>query len=302
MSAKSRAVAVLFADICDSMKFYRSAGDREAKAIIDKCLSVLADVSGAHSGRVIKMIGDEIMAEFPSSDHACEASIAMQRENRRGGLAIKIGFHFGSVIDDRDDLFGDAVNMAHRVVERSRAGEILLTEETLAHLSPSLRARAQFFDRSSVKGVGGPVGLYRIHPTAVGHSNDTAGSVLLDATIPVSGTALEGAPKSLSLTLGEVSLRLDRACGPVVMGRSTECNLIVPIASASRRHAVVVWERDRFVIRDQSANGTFVALQGQGVHLLKRESLSLFGSGTISLGVDPNHDAAHEIEFKVVSI
>ena len=75
--------------------------------------------------------------------------------------------------------------------------------------------------------------------------------------------------------------------GTLEIGRGSQCQLVVSGRGVSRRHAKITWERDRFVLEDVSAYGTFVAETGEHPHLLKRQAMPLFGEGIISLGAPP---------------
>ena len=74
----SRNLAVLFADISGSAKLYENLGDAEALATVERCLAIIKEVCVEGSGRVVKTIGDEVMAVFPSADGAARAATDMQ--------------------------------------------------------------------------------------------------------------------------------------------------------------------------------------------------------------------------------
>jgi adenylate cyclase len=78
MADEGAQAAVLFADVSGSTKLYETAGDQVAKAAIDQCIAIMREKTEACQGRVIKTIGDEVMASFPSSDQAADAAIQMQ--------------------------------------------------------------------------------------------------------------------------------------------------------------------------------------------------------------------------------
>ena len=106
MTQDPQHLAVLFADITGSSKLYESLGDAEALATIDGCLDIVAKVCTGAGGRVVKTIGDEVMAVFPSADAAARAATDMQvristrRTSRGTPLAIHVGFHFGPIIEE----------------------------------------------------------------------------------------------------------------------------------------------------------------------------------------------------------
>ena len=146
MSTLPRPLAILFADVAGSTRLYETLGDNSALAAVDSVLRLVADAVIAQGGRVVKTIGDEIMAAFSTAEAACEAAMGMQRAvdaltavngpNGSSKLGIRIGFHFGPVIDDGKDCFGDTVNVAARMVGVAMEGQIITTGDALNVLSP----------------------------------------------------------------------------------------------------------------------------------------------------------------------
>ena len=147
MESAPRKLAILFADVSGSTKLYETLGDAEALATIGRCLEVMRAVCDDHGGRIVKTIGDEAMAVFPLPANAAYAAIAMQKQISAlrtasgAALAIHAGFHFGPVIDENADVYGDAVNVAARLSSLAKAGQTLISAETVDVLSPALRAR-----------------------------------------------------------------------------------------------------------------------------------------------------------------
>src|SRR5689334_17305305 len=111
-------LAVMFADICGSTALYDRLGDDMARMLISKCISVMLDKVSTYRGTLIKTIGDEILCTFHSAEDAMNAASAMQNaiENGNHGeenpMHIRIGFHYGDVICETGDVFGDTVNVA----------------------------------------------------------------------------------------------------------------------------------------------------------------------------------------------
>ncbi|MDO8312914.1 MAG: adenylate/guanylate cyclase domain-containing protein, partial [Sideroxyarcus sp.] len=113
--------AILFADISGSTALYDSLGNEQALQLVTHTLDILTQEMAAHHGTLIKTIGDEIMCSFPNVTDAINAACAMQLaiENQRPGgehiICIRIGLHYGEVIFEDGDVYGDAVNIAARV-------------------------------------------------------------------------------------------------------------------------------------------------------------------------------------------
>jgi len=78
MAEQASEAAVLFADISGSTKLYESAGNAVAHAAVENCVNLMRQKTEAAKGRVVKTIGDEVMAIFPRADDAADAAIEMQ--------------------------------------------------------------------------------------------------------------------------------------------------------------------------------------------------------------------------------
>lgn len=101
----------------------------------------------------------------------------------------------------------------------------------------------------------------------------------------------------LTLHHGQHEVTLTEGCEDLRLGRDARCELVVGSDMASRFHAVIESRSGRFVLRDQSTNGTWVRMQGSPVVTLQREELPLLGEGVISLGAAIGGDAVHLIRF-----
>src|SRR5262249_51390410 len=153
-------LVVLFADISGSTRLYDVLGDARAKALVDECIAAMRSIVRRYRGRVIKTIGDEIMCVLPDADSGLLAAGDMQA--RITGMpavsdvkrAIRIGFHAGPVIEEANDVFGDTVNLAARMVGLARASQIITPRATGQQLSRTLRDTTRKIADVSVRGKG----------------------------------------------------------------------------------------------------------------------------------------------------
>ena len=155
-------LAVLFADIDGSTKLYEVHGDETAHRLTAECLTVLDVQAGIAGGRVVKTSGDGVMCVFGTPDEAFRAATAMRDAQKSGKVSIHAGFHFGPVIEDSGDFYGDTVNVAARVTDLAKAGEILMTEDTVVRLSPPFRSSTRWLDKAAMKGKKDPVAIYEV--------------------------------------------------------------------------------------------------------------------------------------------
>ena len=273
--------AVLFADICGSTKLYQTLGDANARNVIEACLSLLRSVVERYQGRVVKSMGDELMCIFDTGDNGLLAASDMQslvNERRPGRQPVKIhcGLHYGTVLIEDNDVFGDTVNVAAYLTAVAAEEQILTTEGIENELSDSLKACVRPVFRSVLKGSNEESTVFQVL-WRKDNTNLTDVNVSLQRSIP-SDTG------SLVLRYGEASLALDQKKPEILVGRGRECDLVVPDKFSSRQHLTIRLLRTHFYLIDHSINGTFVTREtGEEVHVLRGELL-LDGSGIIVLG------------------
>jgi len=293
MSKQDLECAILFADIAGSTRIYQALGDEQAQACITACLTRLSEVAARHEGVLIKTIGDEIMCRFPSADAALQAACAMHEMMRddppacTAPMSVRIGTHYGPVILEAGDVFGDAVNVGSRLVDVAKAGQIITTDETVQRASQPLHDKARLFDRASLPGRAHEVGIYEV----LWEAN-------ADVTMIARITHIQRAPLSSQLRImyagGEL---VQEPTDTVTIGRDLQCNLVVASELASRQHARIEYSRGKFVLTDQSTNGTFVQIDGSPEVYLRREALPLSGTGAICLGRSCAQETEHLIRF-----
>src|SRR5438093_1905420 len=141
----SRQTTVLFADITGSTRLYETAGDSRAVEEIAVCMQMLRDAVEAHGGRVVKTMGDAIMALFSTPNAAAAAAARMQTDveslpavgNRK--LGLRVGFQSGPVIQRENDVFGDTVNLAYRLHDRAGKVQVPTSDDPVSLLAPAIR-------------------------------------------------------------------------------------------------------------------------------------------------------------------
>lgn len=298
MSQSGDALTIMFADVAGSTRLYEQLGDQAARLAISECLEVMTGLVEQHGGRVIKTIGDELMCCFPSIASGVDAAGAIQKQvgaRQFGGvqLAVRIGAQHGTVIQENGDVFGDAVNVAARMAGVARGGQIMITGDCLAGLSGTVRERVRHVDQAPVKGKAELIDIYEV----LGDDDEDGATHIMAAIDPTAMTG-EHAAAGLLLKCADLSLNL-ASQGQAVIGRSSACDLVVQTETASRQHARIDYRRGKFVLTDQSTNGTFVRFQDGQTLFLKREESPLWGGGVISLGQDAGDDDSVLIHFQV---
>jgi class 3 adenylate cyclase len=277
--------AILFVDLADSVPLFERLGDRAAAAFVQRLLDRLRAVVAGEGGRVVKSLGDGVLATFTEPTAclaAAERALALAEPPAAG---IRAAIHLGPLVAGSDDVFGDAVNLAARIEARARPGEILASEAFVLALPAPLRARARPLAELLVKGRSAPVPLWRIEPPAA-----AKGTLLgrpATAAAPALRLLLRHGPRELALVRG----------GRAVLGRDPGSDLVVAAAVCSRRHAIVTHLGDRFGLEDCSTNGTFLVPDGGEPLLVRRETVTFGGSGRLGLGAPPEPDLGQVVAW-----
>lgn len=273
--------AVLFADLAGSTGVYERLGDAAAKKLVDECLERLTRDAHENHGVVIKTIGDELMLRFPSADCAAKAAITMQQQNRKAQspFSLRIGFHFGPVIHEKNDVFGDAVNTAARLAQMARNGQILTSEESVQRLDITRKEQARPFDFDKLRGKSQAIRIFELMWEA-------PKEVTRLMTMPeeISERSLLEIAHGIRLSVRHQERRFSAQDAPITVGRESICMFALNSEFASRVHVHIDYRRGKFILADRSTNGTFVTPEGSSEVFLKGETLHLTRSGIISLG------------------
>ena len=281
--------AVLFVDICDSTRLYETLGDERALATVGRCIVLMREACEGHGGRVIKTIGDGVMAAFPITDDAAQAAVAMQAhiaaEPFDARVALRIGFHFGAALESDGDVFGDSVNIAARLAGIAHALQVITSGGTAAMLSPWLRARTRALAALTVKGKAHDVDVWELL------WQESADDLTTLAT------RVNVLRARVRLRHGEREIVLDERQTTLALGRDAQNDVVIGDRMASRLHAHIERRRDHFVLVDHSSNGTFVTPDGEAEIPLRREEFVLRGRGRIAFGHTHAVDGRETVEF-----
>ncbi len=288
-------LAVLFADVSGSTQLYDTLGDIRARSIIARCIAVMTEATQRHGGTLVKTIGDEVMTTFPDAAAAAEAACEMQDcitgqmlvEGRP--LAIRVGFHFGPTLLEDTDVFGDAVNLAARLTNQAKSGQILTSGATVEHLTGPRRKACRQIDLTQVRGKREEIAIHELLWQAE------------DATIMHAPWATQHrAGGRLAVTAGATRLELGEGHPSLTIGRAEENDLVVHQPVVSRLHARIEYRNGRFVLTDLSANGTYVVADGggNGSSYVHRDSHVLTGSGTLGLGEAVSPDSLVTVRYE----
>ena len=295
---------VLFADLRGSTSLFETLGNAEATSVVTHCVNALARPVNDHGGHVVKTLGDGLMAVFAESGPAVQAAVVMhevleaivQKGSERGAssglraLRLQVGMARGEVVEMGGDCFGDAVNVAARLIDHAGDNETLVTVDVLRGLGLDMQARFRSLDRLALRGRAEPVSVHVLGRRRGG-----------DAAVTQFGdVAIAGEPEGLRLTWSDLSRVFDSRQLPVVLGRSPQASFCVDDSRVSRSHARIDWYGGSFQLTDLSYNGTYVRFNDGEIVSLRRGSCTLHGSGTVGLGASPTDPGAASVRFEVV--
>jgi class 3 adenylate cyclase len=294
--ARDLEVAILFADVVGSTQLYDKFGDATASETVAACLDTMKDATLQFDGTVIKTIGDEVMSTFPSVDQAMRAAVMMQsrisadsRSEDSIPVSIRIGCHYGPVVQEQNDIFGAAVHTANRMTSQAKSRQIVISGETVELLGPDLKKQTRQIDVATVRGRLDEVALYELL-----WNPDEATSML-----PTIGWD-DRTVSELVLTFRDRSLQLNDRRKGATMGRADDNDLVVKGNLISRIHAKIEMRKGKFVLIDQSTNGTFLQnVQGEE-RFIRRDTTELHGEGVIGLGRAEEPGGSLSIHFKTL--
>ncbi len=296
--AKDLEVAIVFADVVGSTQLYDKFGDSKANETVAACLDIMKDATHQYDGTVIKTIGDEVMSTFASADDAMGAAVMMQAHITAGSkkedsipVSIRIGCHYGPVVQEQNDIFGAAVHTANRMTSQAKARQIVLSGETVKQLTPDLQKQTRQIDVASVRGRIDEVALHEFL-----WNPEEATSML--PTIEWENRVRKAS--KLVLSFRDRTVEINDKNKSINIGRADDNDLVVKGNLISRIHAKLELRRGKFVLIDQSTNGTFVQnFQGEEL-FVRRDSTEINGEGTIGLGRAEQTGSSLAIHYKTM--
>jgi len=299
---------VLFADLRGSTSMYETLGNADATTVVTQSVALLGQVVNTRGGRVIKTLGDGLMAIFEAPAAAVSAADEMHDSMARIALAsdpgaespkpsvplkLQVGLAHGEVVEMGGDVFGDAVNVAARLLDHAGDNETLATLSVVERLGDWDRSRFRSLDRMQLRGRAEPVHVHLQEP--VRRFGDTAATAYGDMLVPTPE------PEGIRLVWLDVNRVYAGLSLPVVLGRSPQATYIIDDNRVSRSHARVDWHGGTFQLVDLSYNGTYVRFDNDPeIISLRRGACTLHGSGVIGLGTPPSEPMSPCVRFEIL--
>jgi adenylate cyclase len=291
MTAEARAeAAVLFVDVSGSARYFERYGETAGRAMVARFVDIVSPEIGRHGGRVVKTLGDGVLASFDRAvdlvgavraiHHALQEANRTQPADER--IAVHCGGDFGTVARDAaGDIFGDAVNVAARLQTLAARDQTFVTGDLVAALAPDGREQTRYLGSFPVHGRDAEVETYEILWRGTGTIAIPRAAVMLRSSLRLEfqGKVLELPPERNRLTLG----------------RDAGNDVVVEDAAVSHEHAEIARRRGLLYLIDRSTNGTFLQPAEGFERYIRHAEHPLEGRGQLLLG----HVHAPPIAFRV---
>ena len=273
---------VVFADLSGSTSLYETMGNERAAKTVMRLTQWISEVLQAHQGRVVKMLGDGVLGIFANAHQAVAAAGELQRSHQIHlqrwpdvlRLEMHVGVASGEVLEVDGDAYGDAVNVASRVVPHvhfRKLGVFDIRGKTEAQLI----FQAEWRDQESPEQLTMQAGL---------HSNVAP---------------LDSLPGAIELAWKGEKLLFSSEDAPLHIGRSSAAQVSISDPRVSRMHARIDWSNGTFALTDVSSFGTWVQFAGSDTVVpLRRSACMLHGEGRMALGM-PFGVGAPTLDFRI---
>jgi len=298
---------VVFTDLIGSTAVFELLGNAKATQIVTQLTRWISEVFAAHGGRVVKTLGDGVLAVFPSATSAIDAVVEMQRLHQKRlsqqppavRLPIRVGVASGDVETVDGDCYGDAVNVAARLNDLCGAHEIWVDSTDLDHAHHRADgARFRLLGPITVRGRAEPCTVYRVE----WQEEDSSEFLTRQAEVDPVELAAMG-----DVLGGEIMLsRLEQTRSfksfelPAHIGRIRHSEFVVNDPRVSRTHARIEWRNGSIMLVDVSSYGSWVRFEGAASDVqLRRDECVLHGRGEIALGASFADPSVPVVKFNV---
>jgi adenylate cyclase len=297
---------VVFADLFGSTGVFEALGNAKATEAVTQATNWVAEKIATNGGRVVKLLGDGVLATFKNSPDAIAAVVDIQRSHqlRLAGvppqlyMPLRIGVVRGDVVLVDDDCYGDAVNTASRLSELTGPHQIWVNDKAIEEGPKLSDVHFRFLGPIAIRGRSEPCNVYQIewqedqnseYFTVQAPGNPSSHAPFVDA--------LGG---QIKLTFNEHQQTFQAFELPIHIGRFRKVDFVVNDPRVSRTHVRIEWRNGSFMMVDESSYGSWVRFAGSGADLmLRRDECVLHGQGQIALGTSFADPTAPVISFVV---
>jgi adenylate cyclase len=164
-SLETARLTVGFVDVVGFTPLARTKSAHDLGVIVDRFEALTTDVTAAHGGRVVKLIGDAVMFVTVRGSDACEIALTLvERFGADGVVTPRGGLACGPILARSGDYYGATVNLASRIGDLAVPNEILVTSDLAADVDASRAATASPSTPAAPGTVPSPTAAYRFEP------------------------------------------------------------------------------------------------------------------------------------------
>jgi adenylate cyclase len=282
---------VVFTDLFGSTGAFEALGNARATEAVTQVTTWISEVVESHGGRVVKKLGDGVLALFGESAAALNAVVAIQRIHRERmtqmpperRLPIRIGVSSGDVEIVAGDCYGDAVNVAARLSDLSGPHQIWANSAALDSVTEAPGVRFRMLGPIGIRGRAEPCTVYQVEWQEDVNSDFLTMQAHLDSELAAEQDDVLG--RQIELTWGTKKKTFKSFDLPIHIGRVRQAEFVVNDPRVSRSHARIDWRNGSVMLVDVSSYGCWIRFSGGGSDLLlRREECVLHGRGEVALG------------------
>ena len=283
---------VVFTDLHGSTGVFELLGNARAAEMVMQITARITQQCQTHGGRVVKTMGDGVLAIFQDGQNAVNAVVELQRTHHKHllrepanlGMPMRIGVAHGDVELVGADCYGDAVNVASRLCDLCGSSQIWADSASLRGVTEHTGVAFRALGPIAIRGKAEPCSVFQIEwrqeemsdfLTMQGKLDD----VYLSGDLDVLGREVE----LTWLTHKKCFKSFDL---PVHIGRVRTAGFTVEDPRVSRSHARLEWRNGGVVVTDVSSYGCWVRFADDmdAWVLLRRQECVLHGKGELALG------------------
>ncbi|MBF0170740.1 MAG: adenylate/guanylate cyclase domain-containing protein [Nitrospinae bacterium] len=275
-------LTVMFTDLTGSTRMAEEIGDIAMHSLLSRHYEIVRPAVEMNAGVLVKTMGDGTLSYFKEAADALRAAIEIEKkmavfnQDSAYQLLVRCGLNTGPTIVEKNDIYGDTVNVAQRYEAMGKPLDILISADTYRQVQDDPSFTIFFNRQTEIKGKIGPQKVYKVlwSPDEIDaflhHPPDPSvpyndGAVTGDVPIPDGAKGVDLAVGA-SRTLGRLKIVRDGAPPkyydlterPAVIGRSSSADIQIPEMYISRKHALISLEGGEFYIEDMGSHvGTY---------------------------------------------
>jgi class 3 adenylate cyclase len=299
---------VVFTDLHGSTAVFEALGNAKATQAVTQITAWIGQQCVLNGGRIVKTLGDGVLAMFPDGQHALNAVVELQRAHSKRimrspqalRMPMRIGVASGEVEIVAGDCYGDAVNVAARLCDLCGPYQIWSNASALEGVRETNGMTFRILGPINIRGRAEPCNVSQIE----WHEDIASDFLTMQADLDPKDAALErdALGREVELTWLGQSKRFKSFELPIQLGRVRDADFVVNDPRVSRIHARLEWRNGSVVFVDASSYGSwirFLDTTGSDV-LLRREECVLHGKGELALGASFSDASVPVVSFSIL--